>query len=61
MRKMESYTYKKWNKMWRLQKFHKLHSPLEELVTYDNYMAQGHVYFFNALKMKSTLKDICLY
>ncbi len=24
MRKMESYTYKKWNKMWRLWKLHYL-------------------------------------
>ena len=56
MRKMESYTYKKWNKMWRLWKFHKLHSPLEELVTYDNYMAHGHVYFFNALKNEINIK-----
>ena len=56
MRKMESYTYKKWNKMWRLWKLHKLHSPLEELVTYDNYMAHGHVYFFNALKNEINIK-----
>ena len=37
MRKMESYTYKKWNKMWRLWKSHKLHSPLEELVLFEIY------------------------
>lgn len=56
MRKMESYTYKKWNKMWRLWKLHRLHSPLEELVTYDNYMAHGHYYFFNALKNEINIK-----
>ena len=32
--------------MWKLRKFHKLHSSLEELVTYDNYMAHEHVYIF---------------
>ena len=50
MRKMESCTYKKWNKMWRLWKLHRLDSPLEELVTYDNYMAHGHLKFFKTLK-----------
>jgi len=56
MRKMESYTYMRWKKMWRLWKRHKLDSPLEELVTYDNYMAHGHYYFFNALKNEINIK-----
>ena len=50
MRKMESYTYKKWNKMWRLWKLHRLDTPLEELVTYDNCMTHGHLEFFKTLK-----------
>jgi len=56
MRKMESYTYMRWKKMWRLWKRCKLDSPLEELVTYDNYMAHGHYYFFNALKNEINIK-----
>lgn len=56
MRRMESYTYKKWNKMWRLWKAHRLDSPLEELVTYDNYMAHGHFKFFEALKNDVNIK-----
>lgn len=51
MRKMESCTYKKWNKMWRLWKLHRLDSPLEELLTYDNCMAHGHLEFFKTLKI----------
>ncbi len=35
MRKMESYTYMRWKKMWRLWKRHKLDSPLEELFTQE--------------------------
>ena len=49
MRKMLSCTYKRWNKMWKLWKCHKLNSPLEELVTYDNYMCEGHYYYFKYL------------
>ena len=56
MRKMESYTYMRWKKMWRLWKRHKLDSPLEELVTYDNYMAHGHYYFFIAIKNEINIK-----
>ena len=56
MRRMESYTYKKWNKMWGLWKSHRLDSPLEELVTYDNYMAHGHFEFFEALKNDVNIK-----
>ena len=50
MRKMENLTYKRWKKMWRLWKYHKLDSPLEELVTYDNYMTHGHLCYFQHLK-----------
>ena len=50
MRKMKNITYKKWNKMWRLWKLHRLDSPLEELLTYDNCMAHGHLEFFKTLK-----------
>ena len=32
MRKMLSCTYKRWNKMWKLWKRHKLNSPLEEFI-----------------------------
>ena len=54
MRKMESYTYKRWNKMWRLWKRNKLDSPLNEVVTYDNYMAHGHLYYFQYLSFSLT-------
>lgn len=56
MRKMESYTYKRWNKMWRLWKRNKLDSPLNELVTYDNYMAHGHLYYFQYLRYENEIK-----
>ena len=56
MRKMESYTYMRWKKMWRLWKRHKLDSPLEELVTYDNYMAHGHLCYFEHLKDNSLIE-----
>ncbi len=56
MRKMENYTYIKWNKMWRLWKRHKLETPLEELVTYDNYMAHGHLEYFKYLKNDLEIK-----
>ena len=56
MRKMESYTYMRWKKMWRLWKHHKLDSPLEELVTYDNYMAHGHLCYFEHLKDNSLIE-----
>ena len=44
MRKMESYTYRRWNKMWRLWKRNKLDSPLNELVTYDNLLKAFEIY-----------------
>ena len=56
MRKMESYTYKRWNKMWRLWKRNKLDSPLNELVTYDNYMEHGHLYYFQYLRYENEIK-----
>ena len=56
MRKMENLTYKRWKKMWRLWKYHKLDSPLEELVTYDNYMTHGHLCYFQHLKDDATIK-----
>lgn len=56
MRKMENYTYKRWPKMWRLWKRHRLDSPLEELVTYDNYMTHGHLYYFQYLKKDYDIK-----
>ena len=56
MRRMESYTYMRWKKMWRLWKRHKLDSPLEELVTYDNYMAHGHLCYFEHLKDNSLIE-----
>lgn len=56
MRKMENYTYKRWNKMWRLWKRHRLDSPLEELVTYDNYMTHGHFYYFQYLNRDIEIK-----
>lgn len=56
MCKMESYTYKRWNKMWRLWKRNKLDSPLNELVTYDNYMEHGHLYYFQYLRYGNEIK-----
>ena len=56
MRKMENYTYKRWTKMWRLWTHHRLNSPLEELVTYDNYMTHGHLYYFQYLKNDYDIK-----
>lgn len=56
MRKMESYTYKRWSKMWRLWTRNKLNTPLDELVTYDNYMTHGHLYYFQYLKNDYDIK-----
>ena len=61
MRKMENLTYKRWKKMWRLWKYHKLDSPLEELVTYDNYMTHGHLCYFQHLKDDATIKTNTIY
>ncbi len=56
MRRVEKNNYKKWDKMWLLWKLHRLDSPLDELITYDNCMAHGHYYFFKSLKTDSEIK-----
>ena len=50
MRKIESLTLKKWNKMWRLWRKRKLDTPLDELVTYYNAMCHGHAFYFKQFK-----------
>ena len=51
MREIENITYKRWIKMWELWKLGLLDSPLEELVTYDNYMSHGHYFYFEKLQL----------
>lgn len=53
MRRIESLTHRRWNKMWRLWKRKKLDSPLDELVTYYNAMCHGHTFYFKQFKGNS--------
>ena len=53
MRKIESLTHRRWNKMWRLWKKRKLDTPLDELVTYYNSMCHGHAFYFKQFKGNS--------
>ena len=53
MRKIESLTNKRWNKMWKLWKRKKLDTPLDELVTYYNAMCHGHLFYFKQFKGNS--------
>ena len=62
MRKMESYTYKKWNKMWRLWKAHRLDSPLEELALIGMSVLYSFLSFFikhKNMKVASHIFAIC--
>lgn len=58
MKKIENIIYKKWAKMLKLWKRNKLDSPLNELLTYDNYMAHGHLFYFKKVKLDSLINHL---
>ena len=61
MREIESIIYRKLIKGLKIWETKKLDSPLDELITYDNYMSHGHFYYFNKLNTEDIIiKNIYL-
>lgn len=56
MKKITNSTIKYWNKMWKAWKRNRLGSPLNELVTFCNYAANGFYNYFIQFKNKYVLK-----
>ena len=56
MRKIENILYKKFFNLIRLWKRKKLKTPFDELLTYDNYMSHGHLYYFMSFKNNNLIK-----
>ena len=56
MKKITNYSIKKWNLMWKLWKIGLLDSPLNELATYCNYMANGHYNYLRRFKNDHVFK-----
>lgn len=56
MKKITNSAIKYWDKMWKAWRRNKLGSPLNELATYCNYMANGHYAYFSQFKKEYQFK-----